>query len=300
MIAETRYVHAADERRVAYKMLGPANGYPIFLEHGTPGCKEGPIPRSLVLHGLGVLAIARDRPGYYESDRQPGRRIVDGAADIQMIADDLGLERFGVAGRSGGGPYALAAAAKMPHRVSSVLVMAGLAPRDLLNEWSEGMVDSNKRVYETDDTSTIADIRGRYERVKRDPSSLLDELGTNSDLRFSDRVVLATFPMRKIIEAAYEKALEPGPYGWIDDVLATKKPWGFDLSELREAGTPIRIWQGGEDGFSPPNNAQALAAAIGHDQVELTVEPYKSHFDAMVVAPQLLGSMVPQDYSYGS
>src|SRR5262249_45066481 len=50
------------------------------------------------------------------------------AADLATLADALGLDEFGAIGLSGGGPYALAAAAAMPERIPVVGVLGGVAP----------------------------------------------------------------------------------------------------------------------------------------------------------------------------
>lgn len=288
VISEKYTTTALDGRRVAYHLRGAAGGFPIFIEHGMPGCGEGPLPRAIVLYWMGVLAISRDRPGYCESDRQPGRRIVDGVSDIRAIADELGLDRFGVAGRSGGGPYALATAAKLSERVTSALVMVGMAPQQPQQAGDSGMVDSNKKVFEGSDQESIEDIARRYQAVKENPSSLLQELESNGDLRLGDRRVLSDFSLRHLIETGHERAMAQGPYGWIDDVLAAKRPWGFELSEVE---VPVRIWQGSDDGFTPPANAYALAAAIGSANTEVILEPGRSHFESFVETPDLFAQM---------
>jgi len=54
--------------------------------------------------------------------------VASAASDVEQIADALGLARFAVMGASGGGPHALACAALLPTRVSSVACLASLAP----------------------------------------------------------------------------------------------------------------------------------------------------------------------------
>ena len=72
--------------------------------------------------------IAPDRPGFGESSFKPGRTIGAWADDVVQLADRLGLDRFALLGVSGGGPYALACAARMPDRVSRVALVGGLGP----------------------------------------------------------------------------------------------------------------------------------------------------------------------------
>ena len=49
------------------------------------------------------------------------------ADDLRQLADHLGVERFFVAGMSGGGPYALAAAHYLPDRVAGATVNCSAA-----------------------------------------------------------------------------------------------------------------------------------------------------------------------------
>src|SRR4051794_15102923 len=98
------------DRIVTYEVAGPPAGLPVFLLHGMPGSSSGPRPRPIVLHRIGVRLISYDRPGYGGSTRQPGRRVVDAVADVDLIAAELGLDRYAVVGRSAGGPHALAVA----------------------------------------------------------------------------------------------------------------------------------------------------------------------------------------------
>src|ERR1039457_6640174 len=98
-------------RKLSVETLGAPEGKPVFLLHGTPGSRYGPRPRGIILYRLGIRLITYDRPGYSGSDRNRGRSVADAADDVAAIADALGIDRFSVVGRSGGGPHALACAA---------------------------------------------------------------------------------------------------------------------------------------------------------------------------------------------
>ena len=134
----TLTVRSADGRRVAVQVSGSTAGHPVFLMHGTPGSRIGPLPRPMVLHGLGVRLITFDRPGYGESDRQPFRQVADVVPDVEAIADALGVGQFAVLGRSGGGPHALACAALLPDRVTRAGILVSLAPGRMDSTGSPG------------------------------------------------------------------------------------------------------------------------------------------------------------------
>ena len=144
----TQQVAVPGGRRLAVESLGDPEGNPVFLLHGTPGGRNGPRPRGIVIYRLGIRLISYDRPGYPDSDR-----ILNALSRVrprmsQVIADYFGLDRFSVVGRSGGAPHALACAALLPDRVISAAALGSLAPCDADHlDWQAGMTESNRRAY---------------------------------------------------------------------------------------------------------------------------------------------------------
>lgn len=278
-------VRTADGRRLQVEVTGDPRGHPVFLLHGMPGSRVGPRPRSLFLFQRGTRLISYDRPGYGGSDRDPGRSVVDVVRDVALLADALGIDRFAVAGRSGGAPHALACAARLPHRVTRAAALVGLAPRDAEGlDWFDGMAPSNVsefRTAYTDPERFTARLIPRCTAIRRDPARLLEEL--RHDLTADDRVIVADHVVRAMLLRNYSEALRSSPYGWIDDVLAVTGPWGFDPAEIR---VPVLLWHGAQDTFSPVAHAAWLAARIPGATV--VVEPTASHFAALRVLPKVL------------
>ncbi|MBF9129561.1 alpha/beta hydrolase [Plantactinospora sp. S1510] len=287
---ETEFAYRADSKRVAYEVSGAPDGFPVFLMHGTPGSRRGPKPRGIVLHRLGVKLISYDRPGYGDSDRFEGRDVADAARDVELIADTLGLARFSIAGRSGGGPHALACAADehLRRRVLRVAVLVSLAPSDAAElDWFDGMNAGNVRGFGADATDTasmVEEIRRRAERTAEDPRFLLEDV--MREMTAADRRVVNSPAMRRLIADTYEIALKTGPYGWIDDVLALRRSWKFDLHDIDARATKIRLWHGADDTFAPPSHAQWLGTQLPGAEIE--VQPGAAHFDAMEALPRIL------------
>src|SRR3954463_15093078 len=123
-----RFVTAPDGREVAFAVWGDPAGFPVLRMHGTPGCRLMRWPDQAVYARLGICFVTHDRAGYGRSSRLRGRRVVDDVDDVRLIADELGFERFGVSGASGGGPHALACAARLPDRVVRASCHVGVAP----------------------------------------------------------------------------------------------------------------------------------------------------------------------------
>jgi pimeloyl-ACP methyl ester carboxylesterase len=285
----TQAIEISGERRVTVDCLGARDGFPVFLLHGTPGSRVGPRPRGNVIYWSGVRLVCYDRPGYGGSDRHEKRAVADAAWDVLAIADKLGLERFSVIGRSGGGPHALACAALLDRqRVQSVVVLGGIAPPDADElAWTDGMTESNVAEYELTRGGldwVVAQLTKRINEIRKDPESLLHEL--DKELTGSDRKVVNDVGIRRQLIDTYTEALRAGPYGWIDDVLAFRRPWGFDLGKIN---VPVLLWHGEEDVFSPLSHTQWLAEKI--PTAHLHIESGAAHFNTVEILPKLLAQL---------
>jgi pimeloyl-ACP methyl ester carboxylesterase len=281
--AVTQVVEAAGGRRLSVEIAGARDGIPVFLLHGTPGGRNGPRPRGIVLYRLGIRLITYDRPGYGGSQPHPGRTVADAAHDVAAIADKLGIDRFSVAGRSGGGPHALACAAVLTDRVDCAAALGSLAPCNAAGlDWREGMADSNVRVYLVDQEADLsAELAERAWQVRNDPESLLRSLWP--ELVSHDKQVVGDIALRRIMAETYADALRDSARGWIDDVLALRKPWGFDLSAIK---APVMLWHGGDDVFSPVSHTRWLAEQISNSTLE--VQSGAAHFRAVEILPRIL------------
>ncbi|GIF37979.1 alpha/beta fold hydrolase [Actinoplanes xinjiangensis] len=281
----SRFEIPVDDRVLTAEVTGAPDGTPVFLLHGTPGSCAGPKPRSSVLYRQGVRLICHDRPGYGGSTRMPGRRVADAAQDVRAVADQLGVDRFCVVGRSGGGPHALACAALLPDRVMRAAVLVGLAPADAVGlDWYAGMSADNARNHakaEVGDAELMRDMIALAVRTAADPESLLEELRTQAaepDLLFMQSVMY-----RRLLTASYAEALRVGPYGWIDDILAFRGDWGFPVDQIVP---PVRLWHGADDTFSPVSHSRWLADRI--PRAEVHVQYGAAHFAAVEVLPKIL------------
>lgn len=122
-------VELADGRRLDVRVVGPNDGAVLVFHHGTPGsaARDRLIEEPAVERGLRVVTWSR--PGYGDSTRRLGRRVVDVVADTDAVLQAFGVQSCVVGGGSGGGPHALACAARL-EAAKAVLVVAGVAPFD--------------------------------------------------------------------------------------------------------------------------------------------------------------------------
>jgi len=274
---KTSFVNSADGRTLAFEQYGDPDGSPVFLLHGTPGCRlSGRHPDESRVVEAGLRLITYDRPGYGQSARQKGRRVVDCVADITAIADELGIDRFFVKGGSGGGPHALAAGARLPQRVTRVACDVGVAPYEADDiDWLAGMDPANVREFnwalageETLRPELEKQAEQAIAKVEADPKTLLNEF----NLSAADLAVLEDPRVQQRLRATTREAFANGVSGWVDDDLAFTVPWGFDVSEL---DVPVEIRYGATDVLVPAGHGEWLAAHIPHATV--TVDDSGGH-----------------------
>ena len=102
-----------DGRRVACAEYGDPGGLPVLALHGTPGSRLMFALADRAARERCIRLIAPERPGYGLSDYRHSESLAHIAEDLSAVADAYELGRFAVIGVSGGGPYAVAAAAAM-------------------------------------------------------------------------------------------------------------------------------------------------------------------------------------------
>ncbi|HKN98129.1 MAG TPA: alpha/beta hydrolase [Pseudonocardiaceae bacterium] len=250
-----------DGRLLDVEITGPADGVPLVFHHGTPGSLVQNALMRRAAHERGLRLVTFSRAGYGNSTRQPGRAVVAAASDTAYLLDHLGVDRCLLAGWSGGGPHALAAAAKLPERVAGVLVIAGAAPYgqpDL--DFVAGMGEENVREFGLATRGETA-LRAYQETIagglrSLDRAMIVESM--SSVLPEVDRA-LVTDEFGEYLAASMGEGLRSSVDGWTDDDLAFVRPWGFDVTEIR---VPCFVWQGSEDLMVPFAHGEWLAAHI--------------------------------------
>jgi pimeloyl-ACP methyl ester carboxylesterase len=232
--------------------------------HGTPGSRLLRPPDEDAISQAKINLITYDRPGYGGSDRFPSRRVVDCAADVEAIADALGVSRFAVTGRSGGGPHALAVAARLPDRVAVAECVVGPAPFGAAGlDWTAGMDPENVKEFgwawqgaQELHRNLVPEAAADLQRMAADPAQVFSD---DWHLADADRQVLARTDVQRVLAESVREALRPGVWGWVDDDLAFLRPWGFAVTDIR---VPVTIRYGREDVLVPAAHGAWLAAHV--------------------------------------
>ena len=238
-----------DGRALAYAEWGPPDGSPVLAFHGAPGsrlwCPDDYDPGTKTTEA-GVRLITVDRPGYGRSDPRPAHRIVDWPDDVEQLLDTLQIDRCAAVGVSAGGPYALACAARLPHRINRAGSVSGAAPAfHVLGVW-EQLSEEWRAALELGAQDPLAALD-----VAREGSQWLadepDSVGDPSGWPEVDRWLAEDATMREPLVAFVREAARQGVDGYARDRMAISLPWGF---ELREIEVETWLWQGEEDSMT--------------------------------------------------
>jgi len=238
-------VATADGRELGVRVWGDPAGAPVFWLHGTPGSRMLRDPSDTYLrHGLAVCTY--DRPGYGLSTRRRGRGHAQTVADVAVIADALGWERFAVAGASGGSGPALAVAALLGERVTRCAVIVGVAP-STADEIQAEMPDDEQREWELGARGDEAGLAQDFDDFLRWFEAGMPE------------VDLSNQASRRMLEELVAEARRQGPAGYIDDVIAGARSWGFAVEDVR---VPTKIMAARQDSAFMHLNSRWLADHI--------------------------------------
>jgi pimeloyl-ACP methyl ester carboxylesterase len=181
-------------------------------------------------------------------------------ADSAAVLEAIGAERCLVAGWSGGGPHALACAARL-EQAAAVLVIAGVAPYGAADlDWQAGMgqenIDEFGAALQGDDE--LRTYLGGFREALKDIAAADIVASMETLLPEVDRAVL-TGEFAEDVAASFREAVRQGIDGWMDDDLAFTRPWGFDFADI---GVPTMIWQGTEDLMVPVAHGRWLVAHL--------------------------------------
>lgn len=246
-----------------------SGGLPVFWLHGSPQTGDFLTP---LLAVPGVRLLSYDRPGYGGSTRLPGRSVASAAADVAAVADALGLDRFAVAGHSGGGPHSLACGALLPDRVIAVAALSGPAPlaADGL-DWFAGMAPASE-------AELRAAIAGQTELEEH------LELADFDPRVFTEADLAALSGRWASLGDNAVAALPAGFGGLVDDDLALVAPWGFDPARVT---VPTLVVHGVRDRMVPSEHGEWLANRC-RPSSELWLSPQDGHVSVLDRAVEAL------------
>ena len=278
-------------RRLAYTEFGAAAGNPVLYFHGFPGSRLEAAFADSIANDTGTRLIAVDRPGMGLSDYLPDRTLLCWTDDVLALADHLGLGQFSVVGVSGGAPYALVCALKLPDRIPSVAIVSGVGPPAAVDTTS-AVTTSGLGLRLTACQPWVASFFSKVVCVfaRHAPSLLITMLRARAPE--PDRRILRDADFRAILAASLREAFRCGIRGAATDLRLLCAPWNFDV---RDVHTPVHLWYGEVDRVVPASMGRFLERALPRCQA--TYMARQGHYSLIHdFAGQILTRvMAPQD-----
>ncbi len=258
-----------DSRTLAYAEYGDPGGWPLFFFHGIPGSRLFRPPDEVTAQ-MGVRLITMDRPGYGLSTFQPGRAFIDWPRDVAALADHLGIDRFAVAGHSGGGPYAAVCAWALPERVRGAALLSSLGPVDAPGIFA-GMQPANKMGLQVGRWMPFPlwrlAMQAFYGKAAQHPELLfpdppLSPISGREDGDGGETADLAVLRQPGVLALCREsvhEAFRQGMLGHAWEGRLHTRPWGFRLEDIR---VPVFLWHGLQDVDATPQMGRTIASKI--------------------------------------
>ena len=288
-MADARHLVLADGRILSYAEYGASDGRPLVFLHGFPGSRYAGALVDRAAREAGVRVLAPERPGIGRSSPCPGRTLLDYARDVDELADRLGLDRFGLVGESGGGPYTLACAFALAERVTHAAVLAGLGPVGSASA-TDGMARGEQVGY------ALACRAPRFSGHalaliarwgKRHPSAFLRLCASQfaePDRRALERAEVAAVFVRDFLEAFRQGS------GCVGEELALlMRPWPFAPAAVR---VPLDFFHGELDRTVPVGVSRELASVVRGARLHLFAD--EGHLSILLRrAPLILAASAP-------
>jgi len=242
-----------DGRVLGWAEYGDPAGAPVVYLHGTPGSRLSR-PADTALDGVRLITL--DRPGYGRSTSVRRPSLLGVADDIAVLMTSLGVERFGVAGFSGGAPYAVACGARFSHRLTGVVAAGFTGPdrelgtirgRERLHVWALRTVPGFGRRYVTRAAGWYAE----------DPVLRHRQLLAGGKDRWMSPD-----------EDSNREGARQGAAGLVNDWLATDiRSWGF---RLRDVPCRVLVWAGRHDPGRAVPDAPLIAARLPNAEMRIS------------------------------
>lgn len=254
-ISNTAYVLLHDGRKLSYREYGQPDGEPVFYFHGFPssGIEVMLNDGGQIAKKLNIRIIAVNRPGYGISDYKPERTLLDWPDDITELADSLGIDTFSVLGVSGGGPYVLACAYKIPDRIRKAGVVCGVGPYD-----APGAKDgASAPILKSPRFIRKYILKGFKKAIVKNPEKVTRKM--HKRFPEADQDVISISSERDVLLNAIAEGLSAGPDGALQDAEIYKNYWGFDLVDVKKQ---IFLWHGEVDLSVPIETGKYVAEKL--------------------------------------
>ncbi len=228
-----------DSRMMGYSESGDPKGFPVFFFHGFPGSRLIATDFHHIAKTEHCRLIGIDRPGMGLSSFNKQHTILSWVNDVQALANHLNFGQFSIIAHSGGAPFALTCAYKMPDRISHVALVSAMPPVTI-SEIKHHMPVGLRILH-----ALVRNYSGFSKALMQLQRKILLRLNV-----FNKMIQQCPEPDQFILQSpeqversllALKEAFTQGVQGAAYEFQILSKEWKISFENIH---TPISIWQG--------------------------------------------------------
>lgn len=248
-------------RKLSFASFGPPDGKTFIWLHGTPGAATQ-VPdearRRAETDGFRIIGV--DRPGVGNSTPHLYDDIGAFTTDLARLLEALEVDDVSLIGLSGGGPYALAGAARLGSRVRSVGVLGGVAPTVGDDAIDGGVVSLARfaqpvlRAVRVPIGRGLAGLVWALTPLADQAIGLYGRISPEADRELLGRPEFKEVFLGDLTRRARRQFSAP-----VADVILFGRDWGFSLDDVR---APVHWWHGTEDNIVPFAHGEAMVERL--------------------------------------
>jgi pimeloyl-ACP methyl ester carboxylesterase len=257
-------IQLKDGRFLGYAVYGNPMGYPVLYLNGFPGSRLEAKLFDKETKETDFRLIAIDRPGIGLSSYKKSRTLLGFVDDIIELVNALGFEQFGVMGISGGAPYALACAFKIPSdRLIGTTIISGVSPMEggkklmpFIERLGLGLAKRMPWALHIGMKAIFLPNFKTHKKATKTITKMIESLGLLDKKAFDED------PERinHLIADKYTAFIQ-GVKGQVQDVICFATDWGFSPKDIPESNH-IYLLHGESDNVVPVEMGKYLAAQI--------------------------------------
>ena len=273
------FIRLPNGPRLAFDTYGDPAGFPVLYFHDTGSSR---LEASLFHQGAqrcGYRLIAFDRPGVGRSDYFVYKSPQSFCENMLTVLRELGITRFGILSKGGGGIYALHLCGMRPEQVVAQVNLAGVPVRALATPRGAcGFVAGLAPV--------AVDALMRLKQIFSPdlPGAVLKKM--REELSFSDKKVLSRPDVADILEADQAESVRAGYRGLAQDFAISFRKLEVPLEKI---SVPTEIWHGCADRLTLRADCEYLASRL--PRARLHRVSHRGHFFFIHHMDQVFGSL---------
>ena len=246
----------------ALEIGNPDHDVVVFM-HGFPGSHQQAAVLKEHAEALNFRVIAFDRPGYAYSDAFEKPSLKSFVLSIEEFFEDHKVKNFHIVGVSGGNPSAVSSAAHFGSRVRGLGSICGMAPIAVFPLAFTSFQRYGLGFAKNMPLNFLIPFLN-FALTRFSPDDLMKRF--LSTVNPSDREVLQSLAMRKVLIESMTSSRAQGSRGIVFDLKTFSTDWSNALDEIR---CPYHLWHGRQDKILSYEMSVLVNERVPHSKLKL-------------------------------